>query len=161
MELLLIWIVMGGIVVAMIAASKGRSGGAWFLYGAAVWPIALVHILLTPRPTVIEDSRVMEAGDHRRCPYCAELIRREAIVCKHCGRDVGPEAAASVGGSAGGSAGAPQTVTAPLAVGARVEHGRHGPGRITDLGPLAVTVEFDRAGVQVVPRGGLRLIVEG
>ncbi|MHB8742694.1 MAG: zinc ribbon domain-containing protein [Sulfuricaulis sp.] len=26
--------------------------------------------------------------DLRACPYCAELIMREAIVCKHCGRDV-------------------------------------------------------------------------
>ena len=24
----------------------------------------------------------------RKCPFCAELIRKEAIVCKHCGRDV-------------------------------------------------------------------------
>jgi hypothetical protein len=26
----------------------------------------------------------------RKCPYCAELILREAIVCKHCSRDVEP-----------------------------------------------------------------------
>ncbi len=24
----------------------------------------------------------------RKCPFCAELILEEAIVCKHCGRDI-------------------------------------------------------------------------
>ena len=26
-----------------------------------------------------------------RCPFCAEFVRPEAIVCKHCGRDIQPE----------------------------------------------------------------------
>jgi len=27
-------------------------------------------------------------GDSRKCPFCAELIKREAVVCRFCGRDV-------------------------------------------------------------------------
>jgi hypothetical protein len=29
-------------------------------------------------------------ADTRACPWCAEIIKRAAVVCKHCGRDVVP-----------------------------------------------------------------------
>ncbi len=153
MELVFGWIVLG-VVVAMIAASKGRSAFLWFLYGALVWPIALVHILLTPRPTAVADAQVLAGGEHRKCPFCAELVRTEAIVCKHCGRDIGPERQAV-------EPPPPEPPAGPIAVGSRVVNARYGAGSVTEIGPLAVTVAFDQSGVQLVPRSSLRLIVEG
>jgi hypothetical protein len=36
-----------------------------------------------------DQNVILPVGGTRRCPYCAEEIQLEAIVCKHCGRHVG------------------------------------------------------------------------
>jgi len=48
MEMLIVWAI-AGIIVAMIAASKGRNGISWFFYGFFIWPVALVHVLFASR----------------------------------------------------------------------------------------------------------------
>jgi predicted phage tail protein len=30
-------------------------------------------------------------SETKPCPYCAEDIKAAAVVCKHCGRDIGPD----------------------------------------------------------------------
>lgn len=36
---------MMAIIIAMAAKKKGRSGIAWFFYGSALMPIALIHVI--------------------------------------------------------------------------------------------------------------------
>lgn len=68
------------LIPAYIASSKGRSFVNWWLYGCLLLIAALPHAVLIP-----------DQGS-RKCPYCAELVKVEAIICKHCGRTLTREA---------------------------------------------------------------------
>lgn len=46
-------------------------------------PIALVVFLV---------KQATKGADTVQCPYCAEVIRAEAVKCKHCGSDLATEA---------------------------------------------------------------------
>jgi hypothetical protein len=36
-------------------------------------------------------TAVIAETEERKCPFCAEMVRREAKVCRFCGRDLPPE----------------------------------------------------------------------
>jgi hypothetical protein len=81
-----------GVVTGLIARSKGRSFFGWWLYGAALFIVALPHILIIKGNTQEAERRQLATGESKRCPFCAELIKTEAQVCRFCSRDLPPSA---------------------------------------------------------------------
>lgn len=100
---LILWVILGGIVGGMIGERKGR-GGAGIALGVLLGPIGWLIIWLGP------DYK--QARDTKKCPFCAELIKKEATVCRYCGRDLPPVEAATV-------AAAPAPRTSPLSPGSK------------------------------------------
>jgi hypothetical protein len=83
-EFLFISILTGliiGLIPAAIASGKGKSFILWWAYGAALFIVALIHAIMM-KPT---EEYSLKHG-MKRCPYCSELIKETATVCKFCGR---------------------------------------------------------------------------
>ncbi len=87
MEYAIVWFLFG-LSAAIIANGKGRGG--WFILGLLFGPFSLVVALL-PSMAAIDQVKARSSGEHgefKRCSFCAESVRKEAIKCKHCGSDI-------------------------------------------------------------------------
>jgi RNA polymerase subunit RPABC4/transcription elongation factor Spt4 len=72
--LVLIIAVIIGLIPAAIAQSKGYNFFLWWLFGAALFIVALpVSLIIRPA-----------AASRKTCPYCRESIRKDATICPVC-----------------------------------------------------------------------------
>ena len=86
MEILILAVLIG-LIPAAIAQGKGKSFVLWWIYGAAIFIVALPHALIMRSDDRAIESKQLNSG-MKKCPSCAEMIKQDAKVCKHCGRDV-------------------------------------------------------------------------
>lgn len=89
------------IPVAIAATAKGRSAGGFFLlsffFSFIVGVLVLIAMPKVERePTITTPSgNFAESANGQlvKCPYCAEWVKSEAKVCKHCGKEISKKVA--------------------------------------------------------------------
>ncbi len=78
--LIFCWLVMG-LLCAVVAAAKRRSGLGWFILGCLFGPLALLFAA-----AMSSAPRNESAGALKICPHCAEKVKLQASLCKYCGQ---------------------------------------------------------------------------
>jgi hypothetical protein len=78
--------VFGALLAGHIAYGKGRSQALYIFIGLFLTPIVALLMIVFSRPDdAALQRRELHSGRAKICPACAEIVKREAKVCKHCG----------------------------------------------------------------------------
>ena len=80
--LVVIWVILA-FACASFAKRKGRDYWRWLVLSLVLSPFICIVILLISKD---ESEQVgIYEGTLKKCYQCAEIVKKEAIRCKHCG----------------------------------------------------------------------------
>lgn len=73
------WSLLGALIGVAAAQKKGFSVAGGIIGGLLLGPFAILMFLV---------SGISKDDKRKKCPFCAEFVKAEAIVCMHCKRDL-------------------------------------------------------------------------
>jgi hypothetical protein len=69
MEILAIWLFFG-LLGAYFGQKKGINTGLAFVAGILLGPLSFLMLFVS--------------SEGKKCPQCAEMVKKDAVICKHC-----------------------------------------------------------------------------
>ncbi|TVR94393.1 MAG: zinc ribbon domain-containing protein [Spirochaetaceae bacterium] len=84
---IVLFIVVSAVLGWMIGSSKGK-GGAGLALGIFLGPLGVLIALFLKADTQKVEATAIQSGESKKCPFCSELIKVDAVVCRFCGRDL-------------------------------------------------------------------------